>query len=167
MRNQKRWLLRHECTSRQVIPQSPPPKDKKGRKWVARQQPKSLQNHPQPRITEKTYLHRPPEKRKAKFHGSKHRGNNTCCSDKGVVLEGGGVYTGPRPVHPFHPRRDLAVYPQTACRRAIPTSPIVSFPASISLDSTMANTALLQTSQEAIQHAMGQTDGRRQHSKPS
>ena len=55
-RTNKQWPLRtgRECTSPQGIPQSPPPKDKKGCKWVAGQQSSVSLNYTAP-LHKKTF----------------------------------------------------------------------------------------------------------------
>jgi len=90
VRKGKRGLLHEECTSLQVIPQSPPLNAKKGCKWGAGQQPTAPKYIPSLTLPKKRDLHGPPENGTAKFKDSKSCGNNTyCCSDKGVVFANG------------------------------------------------------------------------------
>ena len=94
-RTRKQGPLHRECTSPQVIPQTPPPQGQEGENgWQdTNQYPTNTIPSPKP---QKTFdIHRPTEKRTAKFHSSQSCKNNTyCCSDKGVALakEGGGGY---------------------------------------------------------------------------
>ena len=79
VRKGKRGLLHEECTSLQVIPQSPPLNAKKGCKWGAGQQPTAPKYIPSLTLPKKRDLHGPPENGTAKSHGSKSCGNRSAC----------------------------------------------------------------------------------------
>ena len=80
VRQHQRRPMRHDCTTRPVIPQSPPPQG------VAGQQPTSLKCHPPAsnHRKKKRDLQGPSENGAAESHISKSCGNTSrCCSDKG------------------------------------------------------------------------------------
>jgi hypothetical protein len=69
-RRYKQWPSPHECTGHQVIPQSPPPKDKKGEQWAAGQLTLSQNTIPGSKSQKTLGLHGQPENGTTRFHGS-------------------------------------------------------------------------------------------------
>ena len=93
-RRYKQWPSPHECTGHQVIPQSPPPKDKKGEQWAAGQQTLSLKHYPWLQITKNPWSSWTTRKRNHQIPWFQCcANNNCCCPDRALLSQRGGYNT--------------------------------------------------------------------------